>query len=109
MDYRSDPIQPLGDAIKEMINERPRSCTYYHSWEYEENRRKHSELIDRIRNRIGKKLCKRIWKDYFDVETLEGEFQASLSESCYRLGFTDALILSRELDQVGKGHRTIFN
>lgn len=104
-----DPIQPLEEAIKEMINERPRSCDYYHSWEYEENRRKHSELIDRIGKRIGKKLCKRIFRDYFDVEQLEGELHAALSESCYRLGFTDALVMSRELDQVGKGHKTIFN
>jgi hypothetical protein len=109
MEISPDPKKPLGEAIKEMLNDRTSSCDYYYSWAYEENRRKHSELIDRIGKRIGKKLCKRIWKDYFDVESLEGEFHAALSESCYRLGFTDALILSRELDQVGEGHKTIFN
>lgn len=104
-----DPIQSLGEAIKDMLDERPASCGYYHSWEYEENRRKHSELVNKIRNRIGKKLCKRIWEDYADVEQLEGELHAELSRSCYQLGFTDALVMARELDQVGEGHPTIFN
>lgn len=104
-----EPAQPLREAIKEMINDRPRSCEYYHSWEYEDNRRKHSDLIDKIRKRIGKKLCKRIWNDYFDVEQLEGELHAGLQESCYRLGFSDALMLARELDQAGEGHLTMFN
>ena len=104
-----DPIQPLGEAIKEMINERPRSCEYYHSWEYEDNRRKHSELIDKIRSRIGKKLCKRIWNDYFDVEQLEGELHAGLQESSYRLGFADALQLRNQLNGAAKGHMNIFN
>ncbi len=103
-----DPIQPLGEAIKEMLDDRISSCDYYHSSEYEENRRKHSELIGRIGNRIGKKLCKRIWKDYFDVESLEGELQAGLSESCYRLGFNDALQLANQLNEAGKGNLSIF-
>jgi len=104
-----DPIKPLEEAIKELLDGRTNSCEYYHSWEYEDNRSKSSALIKKIGDRIGKKLCRRIFSDYLDVEQLEGELQAGLQESCYRLGFSDALVLSRELDQVGKGHLTIFN
>lgn len=103
-----DPAQSLGEAIKGMMEERPRSCEFYHSWEYDDNRRKHSELLNRIFKKIGKKLKKRIFKDYLDMEMLEGEFHGCLQDSSYRLGFHDALFLAREMDQAGKGQLTIF-
>lgn len=108
MIIKGDSAKPLGKAIKELLDERVYSCDYYHSWEYEENRRNHLALINKIGKKIGKKLRKRIWKDYFDVESLEGELHGSLSESCYRLGFNDGLQLANQINEAGKGHLSIF-
>ena len=103
-----DPAKPLGEAIMEMIEERPYACDYYHSWEYDENRRKHSELLNRIFKKIGKKLKKRIFKDYLEMESLEGMFHAELQESSYKLGFNDALQYANQLNEAGKGNLNIF-
>jgi len=108
MSVKGDPAQPLAEAIKELIDERPHSCDYYYSWEYEENRQKHSALIDKIFKMIGKKLRKKIWKDYFDIESLEGELHGGLQESSYRLGFNDALQLANQLNEAGRGQLNIF-
>ena len=101
--------QSLAQGIKDFLDDRPTNCDYYQSWEYRDNRDRHSVLIDKIFKRIGKKLRKRIFRDYLDMEQLEGELHAGLQESCYRLGFQDALQLANQLDEVGKGHLSIFN
>ena len=108
MTVKGDPAKPLGEEIKDLLDERVYSCDYYHSWEYEENRRKHLALIDKIFNRIGKKLRKKIFRDYLDAEQLEGELHTGLQESCYRLGLNDALQLANQINEAGKGHLNIF-
>lgn len=108
MSVRPDPPKPLGEAIKELLDDRPHSCDFYHSQAYEDNRSKQLVLIGKIERRIGKKLCNRIFKDYFDVELLEGEFHAGLQESAYRLGFSDGLQLANQINEAGKGHLNIF-
>jgi len=108
MKVKPDPAQLLGEVMKELIDERPRSCDYYYSWEYEENRRKHSESVDKIFKTIGKKLRKKIFKDYLDTENLDGLTIAGIQEPSYRLGFHDALQLANQLNEVGKGNLNIF-
>lgn len=104
-----DPIQPLGEAIKDLMDERPRSCAYYHSWEYQANRTESSKLDHKMRKILGKKTMKKIWNLYSRIDQLDGELQAGIQDSCYELGFNDALQLANQIDETGKGHRTIFN
>ncbi|AFM41934.1 hypothetical protein Desaci_3026 [Desulfosporosinus acidiphilus SJ4] len=103
-----EPARPLSEAIRELMEERPRSCDFYHSWEHDENLRKHKAITDRIFNKIGKALRKRIFKDYLEMEMLEGEFQAELQMSSYKLGFTDALLLMGEIERAKNGQNSIF-
>lgn len=109
MKIPKDPIMPLEDEIKEFVNNRIHSCSYYHSPEYHENRKKALKLDHKIRKCLGKKKWKEIWNYSFDIDSLDGEMYGRVAESCYRLGFADAVVMSRELNQVGKGHQTIFN
>jgi|GEM_PF-3162528 len=102
------PAKPLDEAIKELLDERVQSCAYYHSWEYEKNREKSSIIVSKIEKRIGKKLWKQIFRDYLQLEQLQGELHAGLAESCYRLGFADGLQLSNQINEAGKGHLNIF-
>lgn len=104
-----EPIKSLEEAIKEVIDDRPASCSYYHSWKYEGNRRRHSRLIKKIGNRMGKKMCRRIFSDYLEVEQLEGELHADLQRSCYRLGLNDAFFLMGEIERAKNGLPSIFS
>ncbi|MCO5384616.1 MAG: hypothetical protein NHB14_01440 [Desulfosporosinus sp.] len=109
MDFERDPIKALGEDIEELLNDRIPSCGYYHSQEYRDNCKKSLELDRKIRKCLGEKEWKKIFKYSFEIDHLNGELQSSLSESCYRLGFEDALILAREMNQVGKGNSSIFD
>ena len=109
MEFEREPIKSLGEDIKELLNDRIPSCGYYHSPEYRENRRKSLELDRKIRKCLGEKAWRKIFKYSSEIEHLNGELHASLSESCYRLGFVDALILARGMNQVGKGNSSIFD
>lgn len=104
-----DSIQPLGNAIKNLMDDRPSSCDYYHSWEYQKNREKSSELDRKLRKRLGEKTWRTIWPYISEIDRLQGELHAGLTKSCYELGFNDALQLANQIDETGKGHRTIFN
>lgn len=108
MSVKPDLPKPLDVAIKELMDDRVYSCGYYSSPEYEENKEKASILLRRIEEGIGEELWKQVFKDYLALEHLQGELHAGLSESCYRLGFNDALRLAREMDQACKGHLNIF-
>ncbi|WP_298202132.1 hypothetical protein [Desulfosporosinus sp.] len=109
MDISPDPIKPLGEAIKEMLDDRTCSCDYYRSWEYMKNREKASELDRKIRKRLGEKTWRTIWPFISEIDHLQGELHAGLTRSCYELGFNDALQLANQIDEAGKGRRTIFN
>lgn len=65
-----DPIQSLGDSIKDMLDERPKSCAYYYSWEYQANRTESLKLEHKIRKILGEKTVKRIWSLYSRIEQL---------------------------------------
>lgn len=108
MKVKGDPAKPLGEAIKELLDERIQSCEYYYSWEYEKNSEKSSIIVSKIEKRIGKKLWKRIFRDYLQLEHLQGELHAGLAESCYRLGFAEGLQLANQISEAGKGHLNIF-
>lgn len=103
-----EPAKPLSESIRELLDERVYACDYYHSWEYEENKNKTISLVRKIEKRIGKKLWRRIFKDYLNLEMLQGENIAQIQESCYRLGFNDALQLVNQLHEAGKGQLNIF-
>lgn len=107
--FDQEAIKPLGEAIKEMLGDRPASCSYYHSWEYQDNRSKSLELDRRISKCLGEKTWRKIWPYIFRIDSLQGEMLAGLTKSCYELGFNDALQLANQIDETGKGHRTIFN
>ncbi|HWQ42263.1 MAG TPA: hypothetical protein VN456_09545 [Desulfosporosinus sp.] len=108
MIVKGDPAKPLGEAIKDLLDERIQSCAYYHSWEHEKNTEKSSIIVRKIEKRIGKKLWKQIFRDYLHLEQLQGELHAGLAESCYRLGFEDGLQLANQISEAGKGHLSIF-
>ncbi|MCO5384425.1 MAG: hypothetical protein M0T74_13680 [Desulfitobacterium hafniense] len=104
-----EAIKPLEEAINEMLDDRPSSCGYYHSWEYMKNREKSTELDRKIRKRLGEKAWLNIWPYISEIDSLNGELHAGLTRSCYKLGFNDALQLANQIDETGKGRRTIFN
>lgn len=109
MNFRPGPIKPLGEDVEDFMNSRIPSCSYYNSIEYHENRKRSQELSHKIRKYLGERMWKEIYNYSFEKETLEGELHARLSESCYRLGFNDALQLVNQLNEAGKGHLNIFN
>lgn len=107
--FNQDPQKSLGEAVEEMLDDRTTHCDFYYSLEYRDNRDKHSTVLRKIENRIGKKLWRKIFRDYLNLEQLEGEFQAELARSCYKLGFNDALQLANQIEETGRGRKTIFN
>lgn len=109
MTFTSDPVQTLEESLNEMVQERVRNNEYYHSPEYQGNRDKSLAISRKIRKRIGKKKMKEIWDDCFDSEQLEGELHSGLSESCYRLGFMDALRLSQQLHEIERARPGVFD
>lgn len=109
MNLKPDPIRPLEEAVKEMVDDRTCSCDYYHSLEYIKNKEKSLELNRRIRLRLGEKTWRSIWPYISEIDHLQGELHAGLTKSCYSLGFNDALQLTNQIDEAKKGHLSIFN
>ena len=85
--FDQEAIKPLGEAIKEMLDDRTSSCDYYHSWEYTKNRERSPELDRKIRKCLGDKVWRDIFKYISEISELEGELHVGLTNSCYKLGF----------------------
>jgi hypothetical protein len=110
MNIPQDPIKSLGEAMKELMDDRPTSCAYYHSWEYEDNRSKSLVLDHKIRKCLGEKTWrKKVFRYTQEIDQLDGEMIAGVQESCYRLGFADALLLTGEIGRAKEGLGNIFN
>lgn len=101
MGIKQDDVLSLQEGIDNLFYERARACDYYSSKEYAENISMAVKLGHEIVEHLGK--GEGMWELFSKYEDLYGQQLGSLSESCYRRGFADALRLAREIDQVSKG------
>ena len=101
-------IRTFEENIAELFDARNHACSYYSSREYDEIQEKAHQYDRRIRRKLGKKLFRKIWDEFYGMDELHGQALAALEESAYRRGFTDALFLSGQIRRAEQGLPSIF-